>query len=235
MVRELVVGWAQDTIQLIKENKYVKFGATAALALFLVLGSWAAKDWYVAYREGKAQLAFSDALDTYQTALYYAVAKSDDKGVVEEHIREALADLVSVTDKHSGSVLADYVQAFVADIYALKGENDRALETLNKAVDRMSNNSPLYYTYKTKAALLLFENNKDIEGIAALQSLMTDSKNKQSDDAAYYLGAYYWAKEQYQDAVQAWERFKPEVTATQDVAAVSPWAPLAQQKLAQVS
>ncbi len=235
MVRELVIEWVQDSVAFVKSNKYVKYGSLAVFFVLLITGSWAAKNWYVASRESKAQLAFSDALDSYQTALYYAIAKADDKGAIEDHIKDALADLSSVIDKHSGSVLADYAQAFIADLYTLKDEHDRALETINKALSHMSNNSPLYYTYKTKAALLLFENKKDAEGISALQALIVDTKNKQSDDAAYYLGSYYWAQGEYQDAAQVWQRFNPEVTATQDARTLSPWVSIVQQKLAQIS
>ena len=235
MVRELVVGWFGDVVRTVKERKVVFFPVVGLIALLVVFGAWKGKNWYVAHREGKAQLAFSDALDTYQTALYYAVAKSNDKAAVEDHIKDALIDLTAVIQKHSGSALADYTQAFIADLYTLKGEHDRALETLEKALAHMNVNSPLYCVYRTKAALLLFDNGKEAEGLAALQALADDAKNKQSDDAAYYLGSYYWSKEQYADAANAWSRFKQETTQTQDASTVSPWAPMVWQKLAQIS
>lgn len=234
MVRELVVGWFGDTVRATKKRKYVVCAGAGLLTLLLIFGVWKGKNWYVAHREGKAQLAFSDALDSYQAALYYAVAKPEDKDAVADHIKDALVDFTSVIQKHSGSALSNYVQAFIADLYTLNGEHDRALETLEKALTHMSNNSPLYGVYKTKAALLLFDNGREAEGIAALQALMIDQKNKQSDDAAYYLGSYYWSKQQYQEAAQAWGRFKQETIETQERDSVSPWAMVVQQKLAQV-
>jgi len=230
MIQEVISQWWNEA----KQKEYFNYIAMFLLLVVFGIGGWKGLEWYRIKREQKAQLAFSDALDEYQTSLYYVIAKPNEKEKIEDHLKDAALSFSTVLEQHSGSSLVPYAKAFLAEIHLLKKEVNEALALLREAAAQVGSNSPLYYLYQTKIALLLIATGQNEEGVSELEKLVQDSSNKQSDDAAYFLGEYHWTHGDYKKAAQVWERFSEE-NQPKSLIKSSPWAPGVQAKLKQIS
>lgn len=230
MIQEVISQWWNEA----KQKEYFNYVLLGSLIILFGLGGWKGLEWYQVNREQKAQLAFSDALDEFQTSLYYVIAKPNEKGKIEDHLKDAALAFSIVLDQHSGSSLAPYAKAFLSEIHVLKKEFNEALELLRDAAKKVGKSSPLYYLYQTKIALLLITVGQEAEGVAELEALAQDSSNKQSDDAAYFLGEYYWSRGNHEKVISIWNRFSEE-NQPKSVLRASPWGPVVQAKLKQIS
>ena len=217
----------------IKEDKYSMALLVVVLVGGLGMGIWKGKNWYVARKEGAAQLVFAQAYDEYQGALN-ASLKKEDAGKIEQAFKDAAISLQSVQDEHGSSVYGTYSQALQADLLVHEKNYKGAQELLEAVIKRMGKNSPAYYLYQTKLALVSFDAGDAQKGITLLEQLAADESNQQSDTAAFYLGSYYWAQKQYDKAKKAWAVFEKPFD-EKDPKKNSPWMQIVAAKLAQLS
>ena len=230
MVQELLSDWWQE----VTKRKYFNSIVASLLALLIVVGGWKGREWYVAQREAKAQLIFADALDEYQLALYHSLVKPGEKGKIEDHIQDTMIALNTIIEKYGSATLSAYAKVLKADTHLLQNETVEAIALMQEAVNQMGSSSPFYYLLKTKIALMMIDANQSDKGIFLLQELLNDKNNNQSDDTAYFLGSYYWSQGEYKDAARVWWRFA-KGNQLKNGQKPSPWAPLVQEKLAQMS
>lgn len=196
-------------------------------------GIWKGKAWYIARKEGAAQLVFSDAYGEYQQALN-ALADKEHPEKVAQAWKDADISLQSVQETQAGSIYSFYAQALRADVLIHEEKYDEAVALLEEATAKMRTTTQGYYLYKTKQALILFDAGKADQAVALLKELADDNLNEQNDTAAFYLGSYYWSTEEYDKAKDAWKLFTEPVDKT-NLEKVSPWTQVVETKLAQLS
>lgn len=211
------------------------FYMTCALAVAVVgFGSFKGYKWHVERREQAAQLAMSEALEEYYKAQASRMLSNDSEEVVSQRIDDARIALDLVISRHGNSNLAPYAHSFDADVAWFAGDKDRALTSMQRAVDRATIPS-VRNLLSTKYALMLVDGGGDVqEGLELLKKLAHDTTNSVADYAAYYLGYYYWTKGDSQSAREAWQvldTFKTEKRPEGN----SPWLTAAQHKLSLLS
>ena len=229
MMQAIIKEWWRELVR--DKNS---FYTTCLLAAAVVgFGSWKGYGWYVERREQSAQLAMAEALEEYYKAFSSIMLGKDSQEVVGQRIDDARIAFETVLARHGNANTACYAHAFDADIAWYAGEKERALISMQRAVDRASVPS-VRDMFKTKYALMLLDSENSEKGLEILSTLAHDPKNRVADYAAYYLGYYHWIKGNAQAARDAWavlETFasdaRPEGT--------SPWLKSAQGKLAQIS
>lgn len=230
MVQKLMRDTISNFWRDIKKDKHGFPLLIAGVIILAGFGAWKGQRWYVAHKESAAQMSFSEALDEYKSVLY-ALSKGTQE---KEQWNDAQLAFKSVETKHAGTGYALFSKLFQADVLAQEGNIQDAIEQLKKTVATMNVKTPGYHLFKTKIALLQLDAGKSAEGIALLGDLAVDEKNPNSDTAAFFLGYYYWSKDEVDLAKKVWAPFE---TGRQSKVAeeVSPWAELAQIKLSQVS
>lgn len=192
-------------------------------ALIIVGGVWGYK-YYTNKREAGAQIAFAENIQIYHEALQ---GKSD----VWPHV-----EMKCETDyeRYKSSSLAPYFLVLKADALVHQGKIVEACGILDTVIVSLPKDSPVLALYKTKRALMKIdtpETAKQTEGLEELRQLGADKTNLNNDVAQYYLGLYYWSHDDLTKALDIWK----ELVASQaaEKLAASPWASLAQEKLAQ--
>ena len=134
---------------------------------------------------------------------------------------------------YNKTIFGPYFLALESEAEVEQGNNAKSLELLELALKELGKKTPLYYVYKTKAALLKLDN-EDVAvqtaGYNDLQALAQDEDNKNRDQALYYLGEYYHNQNDTARAQETWKELVTEFQASEDTA-MSPWAYLVLPKL----
>jgi len=133
----------------------------------------------------------------------------------------------------SSTSIAPYCFAFQAQALFEKGDLAAGIQALQKAVESLPAQSPLFYLFKTKLALALLDAQDRGESADQGLSMLTDvaraTDNIFKDYALYYLGLYYWTHNNLDEAKKVWQGLIDEYR--HEKAVPSPWAQLAEQKL----
>ena len=117
---------------------------------------------------------------------------------------------------------------YEADTLIHQGKIKEASVLMDKAVQEMDSQHPLYTTYALKRALLRLDSGDaslEKQGREELEALAQDKNNSARDSALYYSGLY---AENRADKAQAEKRFKEIVDQAHEQ---SYWYQLAQNKL----
>jgi predicted negative regulator of RcsB-dependent stress response len=192
-------------------------------ALIIVGGVWGYK-YHTNNREAGAQIAFAENIQIYHEALQ---GKSD----LWSHV-----EMKCTTDyeRYKSSSLAPYFLMVKADALVHQSKIVEAGEILDTVIASLPKDSPVLALYKTKRALIKIdmpEKEKQAEGLEELRQLGADKTNLNNDVAQYYLGLYYWSHDDLTKALEIWKELV--VSQAAEKLAASPWASLAQEKLAQ--
>jgi len=229
-IRKVIVDWFHMVIKpqakTIGSQNYVKeILIGASVALVLLFSVWGYRS-YRAGKDAKAQLALAEAVYAYQQA-------AQDKGITYSHAELLLQEGY---DAYSSTRLAPYFLVFKAEAQVHQGNLNGAVETLSKALILIPENTPLHNMYKTELALMQLDGDNEeaqTEALESLKSLAFDENNAARDHALYYLGSYYWSKNDIEQAKQAWNALI--TIGNQDKLSSSGWAAHVQEKLAQCS
>jgi tetratricopeptide (TPR) repeat protein len=216
----------QPSIESTRSSSYFKEVAAGVVGALVIVGGVAGYRYYVNQIETRAQIAFAESVAIYHEAMR---GRSD----VWPHV-----ELKCATDyeQFKKSSLAPYFLVIKADALAQQGKIVEAAEIFDTVIDVLPKNSPLLSLYKTKRALLKLdmpESAKQTEGLEELRQLSADKTNLNNDVAQYYLGLYYWSRNELPAALDIWKELVAGQAA--EKLAASPWASLAQEKLAQRS
>jgi len=224
-MRETTHRWWQG----LKEDTYTLIFLGALLVVLAGFGAWKARSWYVQSKEGAAQMAFSQALDEYNQAVSNVA-----KGSVEQkQWDDAAFAFKDMQEKHPSTTYALYAQVFQADILAMAGKLEEGIALLQDSLRGMKTDAPGYYLFSTKIALMMFDAKQTEDAVSRLKDLAHNPKNTESDTAAFFLGYYYWTLDDVDNARAEWSRFEAGKQ-PEDAQKVSPWASIAQVKLAQL-
>jgi hypothetical protein len=229
-IQRIVHGWYQigvkPQIDSMRDYSYAKEIALGiAGALVLVAGVWGYRS-YIHRKESAAQVAFAENMTLYREAMQ---GKADIWPQVEQK---------SSTDyehyKHSS--MAPYLLMIKADSLAKQAKGAQAIEAIGTVVASLPKESPVMPLYKTKLALMKIDMQDDAlraQGVDELRKLALDKDNKNNDVAQYYLGLYHWTRNELTEALDIWKNLV--ASQASEKLAASPWASLAQEKLAQRS
>ena len=222
-------GWFNDFYYVISEYLYLSILVGAVLLATLTLGAWYGYRWYTL----RQNYTVYELLD--QCAKEFDYAAQQNKAPEWESVAQFCA---AGYKAHSTNKQAPYFLPFQAEALIQKGERAQAVEVLDTMLAQLSTQSPLYYLYATKRALLLFDLDSEESAIKELTALATKKDNAYSDYAAYQLGYYYWVRNDVEKARSVWktliEQVPDEILPGYEKTA-SPWAVLAKSKLGTIS
>jgi len=229
-IQRFVREWYQITvkpqIESMRDYGYAReISVGVAGALVLVAGVWGYRS-YTHKKESAAQVAFAENITLYREAMQ---GKADIWPQVEQ---KSSADY----EHYKHSSVAPYFLMIKADSLARQEKGAQAVEVIDTVVASLPKEAPVVSLYKTKQALMKIDMQDEAsraQGLDELRKLASDKDNKNSDVAQYYLGLYYWARNEMTEALDVWKNLVAS-QATEKLAA-SPWAGLAKEKLAQRS
>lgn len=212
-----------------KSNLYT----TVGLVVFLI--GWGGYKLYTKHTyavQAKAQLQFSEALEVYNKALAMELLgiHKGENTFTEWDDAELAFRIGYEQNKNSG--IAPFFLAYQAQSLAHQGDYAKALSILDEAQKRFAKDVNWSYLFKITRSLMLF-NSDQHSALESLRLLAYDEKNPLNDMALYYLGEYYYAQ---QDLEQAKKVFNDVVVKdTKNVLDIqSPWVELAKNRLQQV-
>jgi len=188
----------------------------------LLIGLFFAHKLWVAQRERAAQYDFSVLMTEYETILQ---EKNPEWSTLLEKFEKNY-------EKHSHSSLLPYYLGYKVKILLHQDKRDEALTVLNSAIADMVG-SPIIALYEMERALIQLDSENDEEqnnGLQALKTLAFDTHNMFRDGAQYYLGNYYWAHDDIDQAREVWQKLVDEQR--DEKMAPSPWAQQVQEQLA---
>lgn len=189
------------------------------LALLTVM-FLAHKVWIVK-KERSAQYAFSALMTEYE-------ATSRDKNPQWSQLLEKFN---RTYQEHSGSSLLPYYLGYKVQILLEQDKSEEALATLDTMINSMFG-SPMIALYEMERALIQLDSTDTaIQGIGleSLKKLAHDTDNIFRDSAQYYLGRYYWANNQIDEAREVWQLLVDEQR--DQKMAPSPWVSQVQDYL----
>ncbi|KKP35539.1 MAG: hypothetical protein UR26_C0003G0012 [candidate division TM6 bacterium GW2011_GWF2_32_72] len=214
-------------------NKYSK-EIVAGVGFVVVVGGGAyLYRMYVNNREDAAIRAFSDCLDETAKALNldYGMAenKKDQKDVWDDLEMAYSAGV----DQHSSSKLAGYFKIYQAGALSKEGKQEEAIALMKQAVKEIPSASLLKPLYQNKYALMMMDSKDESvqkEGLSLLESLANDSTNQNADLSLYFLGLYYWSKNDLSAVKNVWGKLVKDFS-SEDKNKDSAWAQLAKERL----
>ncbi|MBN1549490.1 hypothetical protein JW872_02410 [Candidatus Babeliales bacterium] len=197
------------------------------LAVILGLGG---SYWYrsmVSARELKAHKAFTECYEVYEQAALAQYAEKDDKKA-EQLWEEAELAFRTGYQQNTRSYLGPYFLAFESETLARRGLLDKAIESLDEFLSKISSSSKLYGPYAVKRALMKMDSPDVAVKQAGLDELQDESRNVQNmhrDVALYFLGQYYTSIGESDKARGAWDEIA-DIGSAQDKTTQSPWMQL---------
>lgn len=208
-----------------KESSHATQILSIALAGAVVLaGGFYGYRWYRAGQEAVAQRVFSQDVQEYERVVQEG--KAEDWASVETLFKIGHG-------QYANSAFGPFFLVYQAQAMAKQNKAEEARQLVAQAVNAMASSSPLYPLFKIKLALMTMDTNPQ-EAIAQLELLANDSASHFSDAAAYYLGEYHWIKNDTARAKEVWQKMI-DATKTDKKLGQSPWALLAQEKIAQLA
>lgn len=227
-IRKSIVGCWQDVVSPVAESvgmqKHLKDLLLVVGGCALVAGAVWGYRYYVAHQEGKTQVALAQAIQAYHEA-------SQGGAIGWAQVDQLLQHGYDI--KPHGK-LAPYFLAYRADVQIKLGKLPEAIAILALALQQMPKDSPFAHLYELKLALMrmdMLDETSQKMGLESLQSLADNKENSNRDAALYHLGLYYWDKDNRSEAAKYWQELVA-VSSSKERLGMSPWAQLAQEKLA---
>ncbi len=219
-IKELVMGESNPL------NRYMKQLTMVIAVLLVAAGGYVGYRWHIAAREQKAYHTFAEYLGDFQSAL--KVDTSAEWNRVISLLNNGYA-------QHKASNVAPLLLSLKADAQIKLGELVAAGATLKQAIDALSKDSQLTPLLSVKYALLQLDAvDSELQkvGLQELIALARDKDNLYKDMALFYLGRYYWAHDQVEEAQKSWQELQE--SSLTERAYPSPWIREAEQKLTQI-
>jgi hypothetical protein len=211
-------------------RRYMYTLSLAAIAM-LVLGAffWGYR-YYAGQQEKNAQKTLASCIKLYEEAAG-ANGTPASWSIVETSCKRG-------HEEYAKSGLAPYFLSYQAEALIKQNKIDDAIVVMTQMVNSLSKNSPLYYIYATKLALVQTDASDasvKAAGLKSLEELAVDTKNKQRDEALYYVGLYHWHHNDTAKAKEAWQQLA-ELPRLEDAPAqgqenASPWMQLVAERL----
>lgn len=227
-VRKSIVTWWHTTISPMTETvgaqKNMRELMITVIVGLVIVGSFWGYRYYTAHQEGAAQIALAQGIQAYNEA-----ARG---GSIRFPQVELL--LQNGYEQHKKSSLAGYFLVYKADTQVKLGKLFEAVTSMAAALELLPKDSPFTNVYQLKFALMRMDLPDEVAQRAGLESLRTlayDKANINNDAALYYLGLHAWDANDRDKAVTIWKELVAGAQSKERLGD-SPWAQLAQEKLA---
>lgn len=212
-------------------NVYAK-GLGVALAVLLVgFGSYYTYHYVSSSREQAAYKALAESYDFFDQAVASDNGKDKEKNM---HVwRDVEVSFKTGYELNKNSSLAPYFLAFQAETQIRQGELEKAVTTMDHMMSALKKDSPLFALYSVKRALMkmdVSDENIKGQGLEELIALANEEVNPNRDMALYYLGEYYWSKDDYAKAHVAW-RYLKDMESQGKSPTPSPWFDLVKSRV----
>lgn len=224
-IQRVVREWYQlnvkSQVESVREYSYAKEVTWGILgALIVVAAVWGYR-YYANQKEAAAQVAFAESITLYREAM---------QGKAQWQHVEMKCSIDY--EQYKRTAIAPYFLVVKADALTHQAKMAQAVEIFDTVIASMPKDSPLVSLYKTKRALIKLDASQTAaQGLDELRQLAADKENKNNDVAQYYLGEYYWARNELDAALDIWKNLV--ASQASEKLAASPWASLAGEKLAQ--
>lgn len=202
-----------------RNGRYI--GMVACLAVLFMGMLFAHKLWMI-QTERAAQYDFSSLITEYE-------AMSREKDPQWSMLLEKFETNYA---KHSRSSLLPYYLGYKVQILLAQDKKNEALATLDTMISNMVG-APTLALYEMERALIQLDDadeQRNSVGLESLKALAHDTDNMFRDSAQYYLGRYYWAHNNIDDARAVWQQLVDEQR--DEKIAPSPWVNQVQEQLA---
>lgn len=167
-------------------------------------GGYYTYKWHNNKIQKRAQRDFVDSIDVYKQAFMSDAGQKDITKKETQMWNEVEVAFKTGYFQNSKSTLAPFFLAFESEALIKLGKFDEAYKALSEAIKKFSKNSPYYYLYSIKKSLLEIDKKDEKSGVEQLINLVSDKNNILKDMSAFYLGEYYWSKN---DIVKAKEYY----------------------------
>ena len=187
---------------IIKREYTDRYGRIIVVTLAIMCISFAsflAYRYYISNREQKTYALFAEYMDDFNRASQ--AGSVDMLQSIENSVSLAYA-------QHKGSYIAPLFLIIKADAQLQQKKMAQAIDTLYQAINELPQSSPIQPLIKFKQALLLLDSaDEEIQknGVEIMVRLARDKMNQFSDFALFYLGRYYWAQNNIQEAKNSWQ------------------------------
>jgi predicted Zn-dependent protease len=196
----------------------------------LVSSSVLGYHWYSVHRAQTAQKAFSEDLAEYHNTI---------TGQLGHQNWNMLASIFELgANAYSRTSLAPFYLSYEAETLLKDNRRTEATATMGRSVALTTQNNPLRSLYALKNTLMKLDEAdtaqlSTTEAENELVALAYDTHNLQRDAALYYLGRYYWYKNNHQKAREALQELMTIQSATKN--GTSPWVHEAETLLKQIT
>jgi Tetratricopeptide repeat. len=142
---------------------------------------------------------------------------------------------------NSGSKLAPFFLVFKSEALFEQGKAKEAIEALEAAVRKMSVKDDFYSVYEVKLALMKMDSKDEAVKTEGLNGLRAQASVMGNTIALYYLGLYYFDKNDIENAKKYWQQLvsiDEEARKKDDsglVSKVTSYVSMAKEKLEQLS
>jgi predicted negative regulator of RcsB-dependent stress response len=204
--------------KIVTHGKY--FIAVIAI-IILGIGLFFLNHTWSKYRDESAQYALSHLIEQFDNNQHSSEPQWED------FLNKAHLEY----EKHSSSRLAPYFLGYIVQALEQQNKKEEVLATLETIIAK-NNSSLLVSFYKLAGALTKLDLSTEglrAEGLNELIELAHDNKNQCVDTALFYLGRYYWSRNEITLAQEAWERLIEEQR--NEKLAPSPWVGIAKEYL----
>ena len=191
------------------------------VAFGFIWGGYNLYKYYMYSREATAQKVLTECIAEFDKA----------KGGMGSWLDVEVA-LDMAYKQNSGSKLAPYFLAFKADAMHNQGKTKEAIEQLQISLNKMDKESGMFGAFSAKLALMKLDAQDEAlqkEGLAELQ-VASEKDNSGQGVALFYLGSYYWGKDDFVNAKEAWSKLVA-LSGEKEDAPLSPYARMAKEKL----
>lgn len=189
----------------------------------IAIGGFFVFRWYSYSYQEKAQRVYAEAADQFRTGL--------------SGVQGAWLDLEFISqlgyEHYSSSLFGPYFLALKAEGQLQQKKYQEAISTLDQMMQQLSSDSPLFFVYATKNALIKLDSQDQKvreQGVKELASVAYNPKNIYRDEARYYLGLCQLIAGEREAAKTTWMSLVEEYSAYESEKA-SPWVGLAENKL----
>jgi len=221
------------------DERYTRYGRDILIVVAVLVigfGGFKLYRYRVYTRESTAQRIFYECLNEMQNVRNGIGSWYDVEVAFQMGYRQ-----------NSNSKLAPFFLAFQAEALLEQGKNEESLMVLSDAINKMSADSNMYWIFKTKQALVKMDMPDEVvqkEGLQELEKIACISKGCDKENAGmavalFYLGSYYWQKDDpstdsgasLQKAKDIWNK----LVSLEKKDIDSPYIALAKEKLKQIS
>lgn len=176
----------EAVMSLVHERRFwIAVTVLAASTGIALLGWWGYRTFSMA-RDRRAQLALVEQLDRLDGVRANVNADPISWEALEVGFGRGYIE-------HSASSMAPFFLVFQADALAHMGQHDEALKVLDKAVERMTPRTDVYYLYATKRAVMRLDSSDEkigAQGKRELLDLAQTAGNSSQGLAWYHLLEY---------------------------------------------